>query len=30
MVDIERYAQELTSLRQSIQKAADALHLPVL
>ena len=28
MIDTERYAQELSKLRETVEKAADALHLP--
>ena len=30
MIDTERYAQELSKLRETVEKAADALHLPQL
>jgi len=30
MIDIERYAQDLGKLRSTIEKAADALNLPLL
>ena len=30
MIDTERYAQDLSKLRETVEKAADALHLPQL